>query len=146
MASCIASAKDMNVWEYFVNTKSVSRMQFLTILVKYFWGFSHHDVATRYHTAYMHLAYKPNTPVHITAAFDHLVRNDPTCPKLKVPIPDDMPYSEKLIVKPALERLKNDDKSCVELTQIDGMYSQISHLLMKKKTIMMKYMTCLSTW
>ena len=46
-----------------------------------FLGFSHHDVATRYRTTYMHLAYKPNTPVHITAAFDHLVRNNPTGPK-----------------------------------------------------------------
>ena len=62
-----------------------------------FGGFTHHDVALRYKTAYMHLAYRHSTPMNIRKMFDGLVQSDIQGPKLQISIPsvDILPIQEK---------------------------------------------------
>ena len=88
-----------------------------------FHGFTHHDIAARWRSAFMHYAYRKNTPKHLLAAFDLLARNEPTGPTLRVPIPNCMPIKERIPILPAADRLKNYDKSMLDLSILDGMFS-----------------------
>ena len=88
-------------------------------------GFTHHDIALRYRTAYMHYAYKKETPDHIQAAFHTLSSHamEPKGPTLKVSIPGDMLVYDRQPSLPAIDRLKNYDKDGVNVDRIDGLFS-----------------------
>ncbi len=82
---------------------------------KEFKGFTHNDVAIRYDSAYMHLAFRSTTPKHLNAMFLHLAKNDTKGPRLCLPIPDTIPIVDKSPKLTALERLKNYDGSSINI-------------------------------
>ena len=87
-----------------------------------FKGFTHHDVALRYWSAFMHLAYKDTTPSNIQNIFHELCKNEVSGPKLRHPIDECIPVEEPSPLLPAIERLKNYDTANIDLSLVDGMY------------------------
>ena len=85
-------------------------------------GFTHKDIALRYRSAFMHLAYRKDTPDHIQAMFHVLASKEVTGPTLKESIPDTMTIMTRLENKPAIDRLKNYNKNDIDLERIDGMF------------------------
>jgi hypothetical protein len=88
-----------------------------------FGGFNHHDVALRYVTSYMHLAFRKSTPAIIRQMYMKLVMYNGEGPLLRSGIPDNniFPIEEPLEILPAHDRLKNyssDDVS--DLENFDG--------------------------
>ncbi len=87
-------------------------------------GFTHRDIAVRWTSAYMHLAYKITTPNEIQKAYDILTKNDIKGPILHQSIPQIVPIEEKTPKLPAIQRLKNYDLIDVSIDQnepFDGM-------------------------
>ena len=74
-----------------------------------FEGFTHHDVALRYVTSYMHLAFRKSTPTIIRQMYVRLIMSDVDGPLLKISIPSEttFPIEESLAILPARDRLKN---------------------------------------
>ena len=86
-------------------------------------GFTHHDIACRYCTDYMYMAYKNTTPKHIQLSLHELMLNNVQGPTLCMDICDSFVIEEPTPKKNALNRLKNYDKRCINLDVVDGMYS-----------------------
>ena len=66
-------------------------------------GFTHEDVALRYRSASMHLAYRKDTPEHIQAMFHALASQEVTGPTLKESIPDTMEITTRLEILAAID-------------------------------------------
>jgi len=92
-----------------------------------FHGFTHHDICLWYQTAYMHLAYRPETPEIIMKGFHALADNEMLGPKLKVEIPEEMPIEEVSPNLSTLDPLKNYQKEDVDLSKVDGLHTK-THL------------------
>ena len=91
---------------------------------KKFPGFNHHDVAVRWWSAYMHLAYKDTTSSVIKQKFHRLATNDILGPSIQCLIPDKdvLPFNDRSPILPALERLKNYNKQDIDLDLYEGMF------------------------
>ena len=87
-----------------------------------FEGFTHHDLALRWRSDFMHLGYRDSTPAHIQAMFHRLASKDIKGPHFKHSIPDTMEIKPPSPPKTALERLKNYRGDDINLEVIDGMY------------------------
>ena len=87
-----------------------------------FAGFTKSDVALRYTTAFMHLGYKKTTPNKITALFHELASNEVKGPTLPLDIPHSLPIEEASTTESALDRLKNYDKTKIDLSRVDNMH------------------------
>ena len=88
-----------------------------------FQGFTHHDIALRWRSDYMHLAYKDSTPAETQKMFHLLAMKDVAGPTFKGDIPDNLEISPRAPILPALDRLKNYSKEGIDLEKIDGMFS-----------------------
>ena len=88
-----------------------------------FKGFTHHDIAARYLSGYMHLAYRASTPKNIREMYHHLACNAIRGPKLRINIPTTMPIQDRQAIRPAIDRLKNYDKQDLDLDKFDAMFS-----------------------
>ena len=92
-----------------------------------FVGFSHHDVALRYVTSYMHLAFRKSTPAIIRQMYMKLVMSNGDGPLLKSAIPNTniFPIEEPLLILPACDRMRNySSKDVSDLEHFDGLFSQ----------------------
>ena len=78
-------------------------------------GLSHHDLAVRYLTGYMHMAYGPSTPKDIRDFYHRLASNDIVGPNLRTPIGETIPILTEKIQLPATDRLKNYKKDDINL-------------------------------
>ena len=90
-------------------------------------GFTHHDVALRYITSYMHLAFRASTPLSLSETFTKIMKSDIDGPRLKVNIPSEEHFSieQRSVDRKAAARLKN--YSSIDLDNIktfDGLLSQ----------------------
>ena len=88
-----------------------------------FKGFTHHDIAARYLSGYMHLAYRASTPSKIRAMYHHLACNAIRGPKLRICIPTSMPIQKREEILPAIDRLKNYDKNDIDLDKFEAMFA-----------------------
>ena len=88
-----------------------------------FKGFTHHDIAARYLSGYMHLAYRESTPKKIRDMYHHLACNAIRGPKLRFDIPTSMPIQDRQDIMPAIDRLKNYEKQDLDLGKFDAMFS-----------------------
>ena len=88
-----------------------------------FKGFPHHDIAARYLSGYMHLAYRVSTPPNIRAMYHHLACNMTRGPKLRIGIPESMLIQERQPILPAIDRLKNYDKKDVDFNKFEEMFA-----------------------
>ena len=84
-------------------------------------GFTHHDVAMRYWLAFMHFAYKQETSPAIQALLHQLCQRESLGPKLALPVPDSIDIESPSPPQSALDRLKNYDKTKINLDSLDGM-------------------------
>jgi hypothetical protein len=87
-----------------------------------FGGFTHNDIAPRYCTHYMYLAYKKTTPKDIRMALHQLGIEDIRGPTLTMNIDPSIVIEEPSPILSALDRLKNYNKDDIDLEKIDGMY------------------------
>ena len=88
-----------------------------------FKGFTHHDIAARYLSGYMHLAYRESTSQKNRDMYHHLACNPIRGPKIRIVIPTTMKIQEKQPILPALDRLKNYEKQDFDLDKFDAMFS-----------------------
>lgn len=87
-----------------------------------FEGFTEKDVAVRWLSAFLHLAYKDSTPAHIQTMLHHLAIHDIAGPKFKKDIPASLPIQSPSPKLSALDRLKNYSRDGIDLEKIDGMF------------------------
>jgi hypothetical protein len=87
-----------------------------------FLGFTHNDIAPRYCTHYMYLAYKVTTPKYIKMSLHQLAMEDIQGPTLTIDIDPSILIEEPLPILNALDRLKNYNKEDIDLEKNDGMY------------------------
>ncbi len=89
-----------------------------------FLGFDHHDIALRWRSAYMHLAFRSNTPKSLQQLFDNLLDSGDIGPRMKIPIPDSIGIEEPSEDQPAIDRLKNYQKehAIVLNNYFDGLF------------------------
>ena len=72
-----------------------------------FEGFTHNDIALRYRSDYMHLAFKDSTPAKIQQLFNRLALLDKKGPRFQGKIPDCIEIQAEEEKEHALDRLKN---------------------------------------
>ena len=90
-------------------------------------GFTHHDVALRYTTSYMHLAFRSYTPLSLSQTFSKIMKSDIDGPRLKVNIPSEehFPIEHRSGDQTAAERLKNYSSIDLDnMNTFDGLLSQ----------------------
>jgi hypothetical protein len=87
----------------------------------FFNGFTHHDVSVRWHSSYMHLAYKKTTPNLLQKMFHRLAVKDIDGPTFIKDIPESFEIQEGVVHATALDRLKNYKKEDVDLSFCDGL-------------------------
>ena len=87
-------------------------------------GLTHHDVAVRYISGYMHMAYDPSTPTDICAFYHQLACNDIVGPNLGTEIGDTIPILSKESHLTAMERLKNYNPEDIDFGNFDGCHTQ----------------------
>ena len=87
-----------------------------------FHGFTHHDIALRYRSDYMELAYNPHADRQIQTCFHELALADVKGPRLGATIPSTLTTHDPRDTLPALDRLSNYDRNNIDLTIVDGMY------------------------
>ncbi len=73
-------------------------------------GFTHQDIALRHTSAYMHLAYRAQTPPTLQMLFDEIIDNESRGPTLGIPMPENIPIMLPSSHLPAIDRLKNYSK------------------------------------
>ncbi len=72
-----------------------------------FHGFEIRDVALRYNSAFMPMAYKNSTPKDVQLMFHMLAEKETAGPKLRIPIPDTMPIEDRQTILSARHRILN---------------------------------------
>ena len=87
-----------------------------------FHGFTHHDIALRYRSDYMELAYNPHADRQIQTCFHESALADVKGPRLVAAIPSTLTTHDPRDTLPALDRLSNYDRNNIDLTIVDGMY------------------------
>ncbi len=85
--------------------------------------FTHHDIALRWRSDFMHLAYKDSSPAETQKMFHLLAMKDVAGPTFRGEIPDNLEIHPQTPILPALDRLKNYSKEGIDLEKIDGMFS-----------------------
>ncbi len=88
-----------------------------------FEGFTHRDIAVRWTSAYMQLAFRHTTPKSIQIMYNQLSKNDVKGPKLQHPICDCIEIEEYIEPLPAEKRVKNyhlDDLALDFIEPFDG--------------------------
>ena len=84
-------------------------------------------MALQYTTAYMHLAFRKTTPIHIHEMYHWLIKDESYGPTIKTTIlsVETFPLQERTPMLPAYQRLKNYDIDDVkDLSKFEGMFSQ----------------------
>lgn len=100
----------------------VTAVEIYNELGEQFDGFTHHDVALRYRSDYMELAYNPLADKDIQMRFHELALADVKGPRLGAEIPSTMKTHDPSKILPALDRLSNYNHNDIDLTIVDGMY------------------------
>ncbi|KAL3757417.1 LOW QUALITY PROTEIN: hypothetical protein ACHAWU_005148 [Discostella pseudostelligera] len=100
----------------------VTAVEIYNELGEQFDGFTHHDVALRYRSDYMELAYNPLADKDIQMRFHELALADVKGPRLGAEIPSTMATHHPSKILPALDRLSNYNRNDIDLTIVDGMY------------------------
>ena len=113
-----------------------------------FKGFTHHDIAARYLSGYMHLAYRASTSKRIRAMYHHLACNAIRGPKMRFDIPTSMAIHDREDILPAIDRMKNYDKQDFDLAKFDAMftntYTPDSMSTQDEFTMFSEQMSCLN--